>query len=150
VSATESSTSFKLMEFTLDPGVGWTHFKDGPRVVLHRNTTEVIASAFRVEGSVGHEAAVALSRAREAAIASAVSAASHEDLEPAQPNSDGKAWWLSTVTRDGTTFFGQLLVEGRTSVLLLTYESPNTAAHTGEFQTIVRSAAGRPTQIAIA
>jgi hypothetical protein len=150
VSAGQSSTSFELLEFTLEPGVGWTHFKDRPRVVFHRNTTEVIVSAFRVEGGVGQEAAEALRRAREAAIASAVSAARHEDLEPAQSNSEAEAWWLSTTTRDGTTFFGQVVVEGRSSVLLLTYESPNTAAHIGEFQAVVRSAEGRPTQIAIA
>lgn len=126
-------STLSVSEFDVEPGEGWTVSRDANRVLLHREDVEVILSVF-------HGGEGLLERLREMAVRSASSAAAHPDLEPCEPSTSGRTWFLSTATRDGQTHFGAFVARGRASVLLLTFESANTPTRSREFEQLRRCA----------
>jgi hypothetical protein len=125
--------TLQVVEFELQVRDDWLDFKEGGRLVLQRADTEVIVSVYGSGGAAVPPDGV-LNELESMAVRAARNAAEHPDLEAAgEGHRDERVWSLATTTRDRLTFFAQLVIRGRSSVLLLTFESKNDQARCAEF-----------------
>lgn len=125
----------EVEEFAIEVPQDWRSFREGNRLVLQRVDTEVILSSHRLTAAHGQSAPTALvDRAFSAATETAMNAATQPELEEVVVERSRDVWALTTRTRDGLIFFGQIVRRGSCSVLLLTFESPCNDLQLNEFR----------------
>jgi len=139
----------RTSEFSFDIPDEWTTSTDRDRLVcIGRHGEEFIISVTKIQSKGGHLSSTEWIKALyENALEAGRTATTHPDLEPIGPaecfEMNGLEFTVTRVkTLDETTLFCVAVVKGSSSVLLGTFEAPNsknsTAFFNGLLQTIQR------------
>jgi len=141
--------------FQFEPPPEWTEFTEGGQHIFQGpNSEDLILSGSTITG-VGETAELQKVRSRllQNAIASANQAASHPALIITKPMAkDGEiqvleCWTIHAETSDKQIMFSEAVFAGDRSVLLITFEAPNTSASNEIYRNFLRSVYPSPSKV---